>query len=107
VGTGLLQNPAYNSGKPWFITFRPLLHNTFRLTDEELEKYKDYSLEIEGLIEKAEALSKKGIDIYDIELELKLAQEKLNTGEMRMTETYIESVKARIKTMEEKASKKK
>ena len=97
VGTGMIQNPSYNDGKPWFINFRPLLHDTFRLTDEELEKYEGYAEEIKKLREEVEKLKVKKVDTYDIELELNLAAEKVKTGNMRMAETYIESVKSRLK----------
>jgi len=96
IGTGMIQNPSYNDGKPWFVTFRPLLHDTFRLTDEELEKYEGYIDEIQKLREDVEKLKSKGTDTYDMELELKLAEEKVKTGQMRMAETYIDSVKSRI-----------
>ncbi|MBN2203075.1 MAG: DUF87 domain-containing protein [Candidatus Aenigmarchaeota archaeon] len=102
IGTGMVQNPSYNDGKPWFITFRPLLHDTFRLTDEELQKYEDYADKIKELAEKVEKLKSKGIDTYDMELELKLAGEKVKTGQMRMAETYIDSINTRLKSMEEK-----
>ncbi|NIO44405.1 MAG: DUF853 family protein [Candidatus Aenigmarchaeota archaeon] len=98
VGAGLIQNPAYNNGKPWFISFRPLLHDTFRISDEELEKYETYKKEIEELRKEIEALKKKKIDTYDIELEINLAEEKTKIGQLRMAETYIESVRSRIET---------
>ncbi|NIM46963.1 MAG: DUF87 domain-containing protein [Candidatus Aenigmarchaeota archaeon] len=98
IGTGLIQNPAYNNGKPWFITFRPLLHDTFRISDEELEKYESYKKEIEELRKEIEVLKRKKIDTYDIELEIKLAEEKTKIGQLRMAETYIESIKSRIET---------
>jgi len=99
IGTGLIQNPAYNNGKPWFITFRPLLHDTFRISDEELEKYETFKKEIEELRKKIEALKKKKIDTYDIEIEINLAEEKTKLGQLRMAKTYIESVKSRIETI--------
>ncbi|MHA1866310.1 MAG: helicase HerA domain-containing protein [Candidatus Heimdallarchaeaceae archaeon] len=102
VGTGLVQNPAYNNGKPWFITFRPLLHDTFRISDEELEKYEKFKKEIEDLRKKIEALKKKKIDTYDMELEINLAEEKTKVGQLRMAETYIESVKSRLETIKRK-----
>ncbi len=102
VGTGLLQNPAYNNGKPWFITFRPLLHDTFRISDEELEKYEKFKEEIEVLRKKVELLKKKKIDTYDIELEINLAEEKTKTGQMRMAKTYIDSVKSRLETIKKR-----
>ncbi len=39
VGVGMFVNPKYNRGRPYFINFRPILHNTRRLSDEVLEKY--------------------------------------------------------------------
>ncbi len=102
VGTGLFQNPAYNNGKPWFITFRPLLHDTFRISDEELEKYGSFEKDIEELRKKIELLKKKKIDTYDMELEINLAEEKTKIGQLRMAETYIESVKSRIETIKKR-----
>jgi hypothetical protein len=99
VGTGLVQNPAYNNGKPWFISFRPLLHDTFRITDEELATYDKFKKDIEDLRSKIEELKRKKIDTYDMELEVNLAEEKTKTGQLRMAETYIESVKTRIETI--------
>jgi len=101
VGTGMIQNPEYNDGKPWFIRFRPLLHDTFRLSEEELDTYEKYIKEITEIEEKIEKLKNKGIDTYDMELELKLATDKVKTAQMRMAETYIDSIKTRMKTIEE------
>lgn len=102
VGTGLVQNPGYNNGKPWFISFRPLLHDTFRITDQELESYDKFKKDIEDLRKEVEELKSKQIDTYDMELELNLAEEKTKTGQLRMAETYIESVKSRIETIEKR-----
>jgi len=102
VGTGLVQNPTYNNGKPWFISFRPLLHDTFRINDEELATYEKYGKEIEELRSKIGELKSKKIDTYDIELELNLAEEKTKTGQLRMAETYLESIKSRIETIEKR-----
>jgi hypothetical protein len=96
VGTGLIQNPGYNNGKPWFITFRPLLHDTFRISDQELETYDSYNRDIMDLRKQIEDLKAKKIDTYDMELEVNLAEEKTKTGQLRMAETYIESVKSRL-----------
>jgi hypothetical protein len=103
VGTGMIQNPEYNDGKPWFIKYRPLLHDSFRLTEEELKQYEDYVTTLEDLGKKIETLKSRNIDTYDMELELKLASEKVKIAQMRMAETYIESVKSRIKSIEEKS----
>jgi hypothetical protein len=102
VGTGMLQNPDFNDGKPWFVLFRPLLHDTFRLTDDELDKYSKFMKDIKELEEYVEKLKSRGVDTYDMELELKLGMEKIKTGQMRMAETYIESINSRIKNIEKK-----
>jgi hypothetical protein len=103
VGVGMIQNPEYNEGKPWFIRFRPLLHDTFRMTEEELSQYDDYMKEIEDLNKKIKDLKDKNVDTYDMELETSLALEKVKTAQMSMAETYIDSVKSRIKTVEERS----
>jgi hypothetical protein len=103
VGAGMVQNPEYNDGKPWFIRFRPILHDTFRLSEEEMNKYADYMNQIDELGKKIKELKSKNIDTYDMELELKLAVDKIKTAQMNMAETYIDSIKSRIKTVEEKS----
>jgi hypothetical protein len=103
VGAGMIQSPEYNDGKPWFIRFRPLLHDTFRMTEEELDQYDDYMKEIDDLNKKVRDLKAKNIDTYDMELELSLALEKVKTAQMNMAETYLDSVKSRIKLVEGKS----
>jgi uncharacterized ubiquitin-like protein YukD len=97
IGTGLVQNPEYNDGKPWFVTFRPLLHNTFRLTDEELDMYDKLNTRVEAIEKKIEELKARKIDTYDVELELKIAKEKMKQGAFKMASTYLDSVEARLK----------
>ena len=97
IGTALVQNPEYNEGKPWFIRFRPLLHDTSSLTAAELGKYEDFQKRLDEIEKEIENLKKKKIDTYDIELELKLAKEKVKQAQFRMAETYIESLRNRIK----------
>jgi hypothetical protein len=102
VGTGLVQNPSYNNGKPWFVTFRPLLHDTFRISDEDLDKYDGYTKDIMEMRKQVEDLKSRKVDTYDMELELNLAEEKTKTGQFRMAETYIESVKSRLDGIKKK-----
>ncbi|MBU4452026.1 MAG: DUF87 domain-containing protein [Nanoarchaeota archaeon] len=99
VGAGLLQNPEFNEGKPWFIQFRPLLHDTGRLSEEELTTYTNIKQNILNMETKIAALKSRGIDTYDIELELNMARDKTKQGMFKMAETYMESVKARLSSM--------
>jgi uncharacterized membrane protein len=96
IGVGMVQNPEFNEGKPWFIEFRPLLHDTSRIPERELALYRKYQQDIAEIEKEVERMKKKGIDTYDIELELRLAKEKVKQAQFRMAETYIESLKARI-----------
>jgi len=97
IGTGLFQNPEYNEGKPWFISFRPLLHSTFALTKEELETYNKLSKRIKEIEKKIEELKKRKVDTYDMEIELNIAKDKMKQGLFKMAETYLESLDARLK----------
>jgi len=96
IGTALFQNPEYNHGRPWFISFRPLLHSPFALTDEEINQYVQLNKKIEEIEKKIESLKAKGIDTYDIEIELNIAKDKVKSGAFKMAETYLESVEKRI-----------
>ncbi|MEM7826399.1 MAG: DUF87 domain-containing protein, partial [Candidatus Aenigmatarchaeota archaeon] len=96
IGTALFQNPEYNHGRPWFISFRPLLHSPFALTDEEINQYVKLNKKIEELEKKIEELKAKGVDTYDLEIELNIAKDKIKTAAFKMAETYIESVENRL-----------
>jgi hypothetical protein len=100
IGTGMVQNPDYNDGKPYFIQFRPLLHDTFRITNEELKTYEKFQDSINEIERKIKDLKSKGVDTYDIEVELGLAREKLKHGLIHMVETYIDSMNEKIKGLE-------
>jgi uncharacterized membrane protein len=97
TGTALVQNPAFNEGKPYFISFRPLLHDTGRLSDEEINKYVKVNEEIEKIDKEVAAMRARKVDTTDIEIELNLAKDKMKAGQFTMAESYIESLKARLK----------
>jgi len=44
-------------------------------------------------------MKKRGVDTSDVEVELNLARDKLKQGLFTMSESYVESVKNRLKTM--------
>ena len=96
VGVGMIQNPRYNDGKPWFVQFRPPFHNPHKISEEDLALYKKYTTEIENIERVIDALKKKGSDVTDLLLELKLAKDKLKTGRFRMAEIYIDTLKKNI-----------
>ncbi|RLJ09732.1 MAG: hypothetical protein DRP15_02640, partial [Candidatus Aenigmatarchaeota archaeon] len=100
TGTGMFQNAEYNHGKPYFIEFRPLLHDTGRLSEKEIEEYIRYDKEIGELEKKVKELKARKINTADIEFELKLAKDKVKQTAFAMARTYLESVKKRIQRAE-------
>ena len=105
VGTGMVENSAYNKGKPYFVAFRPIMHNSQRVSDKELENYNKYNKIIDDLDYQLEQLEKYGIDVFDLRLELKLAQDKVKSGSFNMVDIYLDGLKPRIKVQWDKLGK--
>jgi hypothetical protein len=105
VGSGMVENPAYNRGQPYFVAFKPLKHSVERLSDEEIEQYNTYNDMIDNLIYSLEQLEKEGVDIFDLKLELKLALDKVKTGNFNMVKIYLEGLTPRIDKAWEKLGK--
>jgi hypothetical protein len=106
VGVAMFQNAEYNKGKPYFVNFRPILHNTRRLSDEELEKYNKYNDMIDDFESQVEQLEKEKVDIFDLKMELKLIKDKLMTGNFSVVDIYIEGLGPRLQKQWEKIGKK-
>ena len=96
VGTCMFENPAYNLGIPYFIAVRPILHATRRLLDDELQKYNQFNDITDDLSYQLDQLEALGIDIFDLRLELKLAVDKIKSGNFNMVEIYLEGLTPRI-----------
>jgi hypothetical protein len=105
VGAGMVQNANYNHGQPFFVQFRVLKHDIKRLTDEELDQYNKYNDQIDDLDSQLTQLTQEGIDIFDLKLELKLALDKVKTGNFNMVDIYLEGLKPRIQKNWEKLGK--
>ncbi len=106
VGVAMFQNAEYNKGKPYFVNFRPILHNTRRLSDEELEKYNKYNDIIDDFENQVNQLEKEKIDIFDFKMELKLIKDKLMTGNFSVVDIYVEGLGPRLQKQWEKIGKK-
>ncbi len=105
VGVGMFVNTSYNRGKPYFINFRPILHNTRRLSDEELEKYNKYNDIIDDFENQINQLEKEKVDIFDLKMELKLIKDKLMTGNFSVVDIYVEGLGPRLQKQWEKIGK--
>lgn len=107
VGSGMIENPAYNRGKPYFVSFKPIMHSVERLSDEDIEKYNKYN----GIIDQIEYELKQleeeeGQDVFDMKLELKLALDKVKGGNFNMVDIYLEGLTPRIEKLWQKLGKK-
>ncbi|MGD9276143.1 MAG: DUF87 domain-containing protein [Candidatus Pacearchaeota archaeon] len=96
VGVAMFQNAEYNRGRPYFINFRPILHNTRRLPDEELEKYNKYNDIVDDLEFSIDALEREKQDVFDLRMELKLVKDKVMSGNFSVVEIYLEGLKPRV-----------
>ena len=105
TGTGMMENSAYNKGNPYFVAFRPLLHEHARLSDEELDNYNRYNEMIDDLDYQLEQLEKYGTDVFDLKLELKMALDKVKSGSFNMVNIYLEGLTPRIKAQWDKLGK--
>ncbi len=105
VGSGMVENPAYNRGKPYFIAFKPLKHSVERLSDEEIEQYNTYNDQIDDLAYSLEQLEELKVDVFDLKLELKLALDKVKTGNFNMVKIYLEGLAPRIAKQWQKLGK--
>ena len=97
VGTGMFVFSEYNKGKPYFISFRPILHQVTRLSDKELEEYDKRDRKIEELKFYITKLKRSGVDVFDLETELKLAESKLAQGAFEVVDIYLEGIEPRIR----------
>ena len=102
IGTGMMHSAEYNNGLPYFVTFRALLHDVMRLSDDELAKYAEYNAKIEKTARKMESIKAAGADVFDMELELDLARDKMKKGTFNLVDIYLESVNQRLNSMADK-----
>jgi hypothetical protein len=106
VGVGMVVNAKYNRGRPYFVNYRPILHNTKRLTDEILEQYNKYGEIIDDLEYQLKQLEELKIDIFDLKMELKLVKDKLTSGNFTVVDIYLEELLPRVKEKWEAIKKK-
>jgi hypothetical protein len=106
VGSGMVQNAAYNHGKPFYVTFRPIYHSVVRLTDDELENYNVYNDVIDQLSFEFDQLEEKGQDVFDLRLELKLCQDKVKAGNFNMVKIYLDGLTPRVEKVWDKVGSK-
>ena len=106
VGAGMIENPAYNRGRPYFVAFKPIMHSVERLSDEDIEKYNKYNEMIDQIeFELKQFEEEHGQDVFDMKLELKLSLDKVKSGNFNMVDIYLEGLKPRIEKLWQKLGK--
>jgi hypothetical protein len=103
VGTGMVQNPKYNKGMPYFVTFRPPLHSPHRLPAREIELWLNFARRLEKVERAIARLRRRGVSVADLELELKLATDKLKVGRFRLVKIYLDTLEGRLKSLRAKS----
>ena len=99
IGVAMIQNPKYNEGKPWFVHFRPTLHNPHKIPEDELQTYSKYSTNLDDMESKILKAKAKGKKVDDILLELKLTRDKLKEGHFKMVDIYLKSLETSLKKL--------
>jgi hypothetical protein len=96
VGFGMVVNPDYNRGRPYYVNFRPILHAVRRLSPEELDRYYRADDRVEEIKYKLKRLEEKGVDVFDLRIELGLATRKLEEAAFDMVGAYLDSLEPRV-----------
>jgi hypothetical protein len=96
VGNGIITNPSYNEGQPYFITFRPILHNTQSLPDEVLDEYQKYNEILRDLQFKIQKLKENNKEVFDFEIELNLALKQIRKAKFEVARIYLDELKPKV-----------
>jgi hypothetical protein len=96
VGFGMVVNPDYNRGRPYYVNFRPILHAVRRLSPEELDRYYKADERVEEIKYKLKRLEERGVDVFDLRIELGLATRKLEEASFDMVAAYLDSLEPRV-----------
>jgi hypothetical protein len=92
----MVVNPDYNRGRPYYVNFRPILHAVRRLSPEELDRYYQADDRVEEIKYKLKRLEEKGVDVFDLRIELGLATRKLEEAAFDMVAAYLDSLEPRV-----------
>ncbi len=104
TGTGLLSNSSYNNGRPYFVVFRPIFHSIESLEKKELEEHIRYSKLISKFKGQLAKLEAKKRDVFDLKIELELAEKQVSQGKFDMAKIYLDSLKNKLKKKRKKQS---
>ena len=99
VGWGMVQNPEYNKGKPYFVKFRPTMHQPRSISKEDIVRIKNYQQELEKIENKLKTFERQGIDTSSVGTELSLAKDKLMNLQFAMLDAYLKSINEKIESM--------
>ena len=96
AGTGILQNSEYNEGRPYFISFRPTLHDKHSLPSKELQDHFRFSNLIDNLEYYIQQLTSLHQDTSSISIELKLIAGRLKQNNLDGVEISLQNLLTKI-----------
>jgi len=96
VGVGMVANSKYNNGQPYFVKFRPLLHSTLRMPEEDLKAYHELLVAKDDARIKLDRLKEKGVEVQGLEFELKLGVDKLKEGQQSLANIYLKTLNEKL-----------
>jgi uncharacterized membrane protein len=96
IGRGMIHNPGYNKGMPYFVDVKPLLHHPHKLTNAELERYEHYNKLVDGIKRKMKIMQTQGKDVFDITSILKLLEKNIKKGKFDMVDIYLEEINEKL-----------
>ena len=97
TGTGMVQNAEYNEGRPYFVAFRPIRHNTTKLTEKQLTIYEKHQSRVDTVDYQFKQLKELNEDIFDLVIELNLAKDKLAEGKFKLAKIYLDGLEPKLK----------
>lgn len=98
VGVGMIQNSKYNNGLPYFVKFRPLLHNTTRMPEGDLRAYQELLALKRTAESRIRGLKENGVDTRNLEFELRLGVDKLKAGQNSLASIYLKTLNEKLGT---------
>ncbi|GEM_PF-5193980 len=101
----MIENASYNQGKPYFIRFRPIMHDPGRISDDELANYSKYNRIVSETEYAVDQLESMNVDVFDLRLGVKMVTDKVKAGNFSMADIYLEDLKTSLDTQFRKIGK--
>ncbi|HOW37018.1 MAG TPA: DUF87 domain-containing protein, partial [Candidatus Pacearchaeota archaeon] len=97
IGTAMIfSNDSLSNPEPYFVSFRPILHNKLKLTPKEIEWHNTQTRVIEDLEYQIVNLKKLGANVASLTSEISLLKENIKEQEFISVEAGLKSINKKI-----------